>query len=122
MFGKHSYGTPREPVLEHLGKGQLVILEIDVQGALQVKRAMAEAYMVFVLPPSDKELLTRLRRRGRDSEQAIARRFEEAQREIATARASGAYDAFIVNDDLQHAIDEACSLVQRRWKGAEVRK
>jgi guanylate kinase len=71
VFGKYSYGTPKAPVLEHLRNGRLVILEIDVQGALQIKRAMPEAYMIFVLPPSDEELLTRLRRRGRENDERI---------------------------------------------------
>lgn len=114
VFGKYSYGTPRQPVTEHLARGHLMILEIDVQGALQVKSQMPEAYMIFVLPPSDEELLRRLRSRGRDSEDAIQRRFQEAKREISTARASGQYDAFIVNDDLRRAIDEACELVEKR--------
>jgi guanylate kinase len=117
VFGRHSYGTPLKPVLEHLGSGHLVILEIDVQGALQVKAKMPEAYMIFVLPPSDDELLRRLRARGRDSEDAIRRRFDEARREIQTARGSGRYDAFIVNDDLRNAIEQACALVCKRRGG-----
>ncbi len=114
VFGRYSYGTPREPVTEHLAAGRLVILEIDVQGALQVKSKMPDAFMVFVLPPSDEELLRRLRARGRDSEEAIQRRFQEAKREIDTARNSGQYDAFIVNDDLKAAIEQACDLVEKR--------
>jgi guanylate kinase len=114
VFGKHRYGTPRRPVEEQLAAGRLMILEIDVQGALQVKSKMPGAFMLFVLPPSDEELLNRLRRRGRESEDAIQRRFAAAKHEIETARASGAYDVFIVNDDLAHAIDEACRVVQTR--------
>lgn len=117
VFGKHSYGTPSAPVFEHLQRGRLVILEIDVQGAMQVKRAVPDALMVFVLPPDDQTLLERLRRRQREDEQAICRRFEEARREIGVARSSGAYDAFVVNDDLGRAIDEACAIVRRRWAG-----
>jgi guanylate kinase len=103
-------------VQQQLAAGKLVILEIDVQGALQVKQKMPDALMLFVLPPDDEELLRRLRRRGRESEQAIQRRFAAAKREIQTARDSGAYDAFIVNDDLNTAIEEACELVRQRWK------
>lgn len=114
VFGRYSYGTPRGPVNEHLAQGRLMILEIDVQGALQIKGKMPDAFMLFVLPPSDEELLRRLRSRGRDSDEAIQRRFKEAQHEIQTARASHAYDAFIVNDDLKTAIEEACDLVQQR--------
>lgn len=114
VFGKHKYGTPRRPVEAALAEGRLMILEIDVQGALQVKAKMPEAFMIFVLPPSDDELLNRLRRRGREGEEAIQRRFAQAKHEIATAQSSGAYDCFIVNDDLARAIDEACRVVQRR--------
>jgi guanylate kinase len=114
VFGKYKYGTLCQPVVDQLAVGHLMILEIDVQGALQVKSKMPDAFMLFVLPPSDEELLNRLRRRGRESEEAIQRRFSAAKHEIATAKASGAYDAFIVNDDLAHAIYEACRLVQDR--------
>ncbi len=114
VFGRYSYGTPRGPVLEQLAQGRLMILEIDVQGALQIKQKLKDAFMLFVLPPSDEELLRRLRARGRDSDEAIQRRFDEAQHEIKTARESGAYDAFIVNDDLKTAIEQACALVEKR--------
>jgi len=114
VFGKYKYGTPRKPVEQLLAEGRLVILEIDVQGGIQVKNKMPDAFMVFVLPPSDDELLNRLRRRGRDSEEAIQRRFAVAKGEMQTARASGAYDEFIVNDDLEQTIEKACELVQRR--------
>jgi guanylate kinase len=114
VFGRHSYGTPRQPVEQALAAGRLMILEIDVQGGLQVKAAMPEAMMIFVLPPNDAELMRRLRDRKRDSDEAIGRRFEEAQREIQTARAAGAYEAFIVNDDLERAVREACALVRAR--------
>lgn len=112
VFGK-KYGTPRAWVEEQLARGRLVILEIDVRGAVQVKRRMPEAFGVFILPPSEEELLTRLRNRKREPEDVMQRRFAEAKREIAEARACGAYDAFIVNDDLDRAIAEAVSLVDR---------
>ncbi len=88
-----------------------MILEIDVQGALQVRANAPEAFMIFILPPDEQTLLARLRGRGREAETAIQRRFEEAKREIALARASGAYDAFVVNGDLTAAQDEACGLI-----------
>ncbi len=116
LFGRHWYATPRGPVLEHLDAGQLVILDIDVQGGLQVKQAMPEAFMIFVLPPSDEELLRRLRARGRESEEVIQRRFAEAKREIERATSSGAYDATVVNDDLQQAIEATCRIVEEQLK------
>ncbi|MCA9286108.1 MAG: guanylate kinase [Phycisphaerales bacterium] len=118
VFGRHCYGTPREPVERHLHEGRLVMLDIDVQGALQVRQAMPSAFMVFILPPSESELLRRLRDRGRDDEEAIQRRFAEAKREIETARVSSAYDEFVVNDHLDRAVERVVALVEeRRAKG-----
>jgi guanylate kinase len=117
VFGKHWYGTPRQPVDETLAAGRIVILDIDVQGALQIRRAMPEAFLIFILPPGDEELMRRLRGRGRDDQAAIQRRFEKARGEIALARSSGAYDAFVVNDDLPTAQNEACELITARLSG-----
>ncbi len=117
VFGQHFYGTPRDPVEKRLAEGQLIILDIDVQGALQVKRAMPEAFMLFILPPGDEELLRRLRARAREPEAMIQSRFAEAKREIELARTSGVYDATVVNDDLDRAIEEACRLVRERLGG-----
>ncbi len=114
VYGRHRYGTPREPVQRHLDDGRLVILDIDVQGALQVRQAMPDALLVFVLPPDDEELEHRLRNRGRDDEQSIQLRLAEARREIEVGLHSGAYDEQIVNDDLDRAVDEACRLAQQR--------
>lgn len=110
VFGRR-YGTPRKWVDEQLSRGRLVILEIDVEGAKQVKSRMPEAFAVFVLPPTEQVLLQRLHSRKREPEEQIQKRFAEAKREIAEARACGAYDAFIVNDDLDRAIAEALRLV-----------
>lgn len=114
IFDRYSYGTPRGPIAEQLAAGSIVLLDIDVQGGLQVRQSMPDAFMVFVLPPSDDELLRRLRSRGREDEPAIQRRFAEATREIETARTSNAYDAFVVNDRLEDAIQETIRLVQDR--------
>ncbi len=114
VYGDHYYGTPQEPVLRHLAEGRLVILDIDVQGAVKVKQAMPDALMIFILPPSDQELLRRLRDRGREDEAGIQRRFTEATGEIKRATDSRVYDARIVNEDLQQAINEACRLVPER--------
>lgn len=112
VFGKR-YGTPRAWVEEQLARGRLVILEIDVEGAKQVKQAMPEAFGVFILPPSEDELLRRLRSRKREDEALIQKRFAEAQREIAEAGRCGSYDAFITNDELERAIREAVDTVTR---------
>ena len=112
-FAGNWYGTLREPVEANLQRGRLMILEIDVQGAINVKREMPEAFAIFIMPPGEQTLLDRLRSRKREPEETIQRRFQEAQREIATAQDCGAYDAFLVNDDLGQAIEEAVDLVKR---------
>ncbi len=115
LFGK-KYGTPRLWVEEQLARGRLVILEIDVVGAIKVKEQMSEAFAVFILPPNEQVLLERLRARKRECEEAIQKRFAEAQREILTARTSQTggrpiYDKFIVNDKLELAIPDAVAAV-----------
>ena len=108
----HFYGTPLKPVERALDSGELVILEIDVEGATQVKQIIKDAYAVFVLPPSEDALLDRLRERGRDDDAAIQHRFNKAKLEIARAEASGVYDRFLVNDNLSQAMGTAIELVE----------
>jgi len=120
VFGKHWYGTPRKPVIDQLAQGQLVILDIDVQGGQQVKQRMPEAFTIFIEPPNEDELLRRLKARQREDESIIARRFAEAKIEMSSARSSGAYDEFIVNDDLESAIRSTCALIERRRKAAQL--
>src|SRR3954468_18687587 len=112
IYGKQ-YGTPRAWVEEQLRRGRVVILEIDVQGAVQVKRAMAGAFGVYILPPSEAELLSRLEHRRREDGETIRRRFAEAKREIEEARAGGVYDAFLVNQDLERTIHEAVDVLTK---------
>lgn len=95
------YGTPIEPIEEHMAAGDTVILEIDVQGAFQVREKFPEARLVFIAPPSLEELERRLRGRATDAEDVIARRLANARGEMdAAAR----YDDVIVNDDLDSAV------------------
>jgi guanylate kinase len=114
VFGRSSYGTPRAPVDEALARGELVVLDIDVQGAEVVHARVPDMLGIFILPPSEAVLLERLRRRGREDESAIQRRFAEAVREMDRARANGVYDAFVVNDDLPGAIEQVAELVGTR--------
>ena len=111
VYGKR-YGTPRGWVMEQLRRGRLVILEIDVQGAINVKRSLPEAFSIFVLPPNEEELLRRLRDRRREDESRIQARFSQARNEIAAAQTGGVYDRFIVNDNLESAINEAITQVR----------
>jgi guanylate kinase len=113
-YAGNRYGTLRAPVEDALAQNRLVILEIDVQGAIVVKAEFKEALALFILPPSDTALLQRLRDRKREPEDAIQRRFRIAQQEIATAHTCGVYDHFIINDDLDHAIDQAIDFVAAR--------
>ena len=98
MFGNW-YCTLKKPVEDGLTAGRIILLEIDVQGAIIVHERFPSAMGVFILPPSEADLLKRLRERGRDDEATILRRFTEAQQEIRTAQASGVYDLMVVNED-----------------------
>lgn len=113
VFGQY-YGTPKHPLIDQLAKGQDALLEIDVQGALQIKHHYPTALLVFILPPDEKTLLKRLRARGRDAEEAIQRRFREAKREIHMAKGSRAFDTMVVNDSLDKAVEEIVKLIHHR--------
>jgi guanylate kinase len=119
IFG-FSYGTLWQPVESALTDGKLVILEIDVEGAKEVKRQMPECHAIFILPPSEDTLLDRLRRRGRDTEEDILTRLSNAQREIARAESSGVYDCFVVNDDLDRAISETLEWIRCEIPSVEI--
>ncbi len=103
------YGTPKEPIEKKLERGRDVILEIDVQGGLQVREKMpGDTVMIFILPPSIAELRGRLVGRGTDSDEVIRKRLKGAIDEI---RFIGEYDYYIVNDDLDGAIKDALSII-----------
>jgi guanylate kinase len=108
VFGKHWYGTPRAQVDEARSKGLDLVLEIDVQGARQVKTKLPEAIAIFIVPPSCEDLERRLRERGQDSDEAIARRLERARQEMVRACE---YDFVVVNDDLERASGEVRAVV-----------
>lgn len=114
VFSRSWYGSPREPIEAALKNGRLAILDIDVQGAEIVRAKYPQMYGVFVLAPSEEELLHRLRLRGREDEAAIQRRFAASTKEIARARIGKTYDDFVVNDDLARATDTICALVAKR--------
>ena len=103
------YGTPKRYALEHMAAGEDVILEIEMQGALQIKKAYPEAVLIFVLPPSLKELRNRIRKRGSESEEQIAARMKTTLSEIELLPE---YDYFLVNDDLDEAIATARSIMK----------
>jgi guanylate kinase len=107
VFGNF-YGTPKKQVLQWLENGQNVILEIDVQGALQVKESYPEGILIFILPPSLEELRNRIIGRGSETEESMARRLGEALNEISVI---DKYDYRVVNDDLQVAVDHVRSII-----------
>lgn len=109
VFGKHSYGTPKKWLEESRKKGLDLVLEIDVQGAAQVKEKLPESVAIFILPPSRKELERRLRSRGQDSQEEIARRLAKAWEEIAAF--GRYYDYCVVNENMERAGSEAQSIV-----------
>jgi guanylate kinase len=109
VFGKNSYGTPKKWLEESRNKGLDLVLEIDVQGAAQVKEKLPESIAIFILPPSRVELERRLRGRGTDSDDEIARRLAKARDEITAA--GRFYDYVILNEDVKRAGDEAQSIV-----------
>ncbi len=94
------YGTPRRPVEAALAEGRSIVLDIDVQGAAQVRAAHPEAVSVFVLPPNLAAIESRLRARGLDDDGIVARRVREADEQLAEA---GRYDYLVMNDDLESA-------------------
>jgi guanylate kinase len=109
VFGKHSYGTPKKWLEESRVKGLDLVLEIDVQGAAQVKQKLPESVAIFILPPSRYELERRLRSRGMDADEEIARRLAKAKGEIVASEAF--YDFCVVNDDVERAGREAQAIV-----------
>lgn len=111
------YGTPKRPALDYLAQGKDVLLEIDVQGALQVRYAHPNALLIFLLPPDEPTLLKRLTGRGRDPSEEIARRFREAKREIHMAKGSRAFDFFVINDDLDRATNEIMKIIRHKRAG-----
>jgi guanylate kinase len=109
VFGKHSYGTPNKWLEEARRKGLDLVLEIDVQGAAQVKQKLPESVAIFILPPSREELERRLRSRGQDSDEEIRRRLARARDEILAF--GKYYDYCVVNDDVERAGRETQSIV-----------
>jgi guanylate kinase len=103
VHGRHRYGTPRRPVEEALRAGRPTLLEIDLQGARQVRRSVPGALFVFLAPPSVEELVRRLVDRGTETQEQRERRLLTAREEMA---AEAEFDVTIVNDDVQRATDE----------------
>ncbi|WP_458352009.1 guanylate kinase [Pacificispira sp. HM-600] len=109
VHNQYRYGTPREPIERALNDGRTVLLEIDLQGARQVRRSMPDAMLVFLLPPSWDELVNRLVGRGTENSEERARRLKTAKRELA---AQPEFDYLVVNENVAAAADEVAALAQ----------
>lgn len=107
-FVGNYYGTPREPVERAVANGQDMVIEVDVNGAAQIREKMPEAVSIFIMPPSFAELKRRLSRRGTESEELIQKRLASALGEIKRA---AEYDYIVVNEDITAAADDIMSVI-----------
>lgn len=108
-FVNNYYGTPLDKVNEQLDNGNEVVLEIEVEGAKQVKKKMPDCVMIFIVPPGKKALYDRLRRRGTETEEIIQERIQKANREFKLAYL---YDYIVVNDDVNNAADRIMAIIR----------
>jgi guanylate kinase len=108
VYGNY-YGTPRAPVDAALAAGRDVILELDIQGALSVKRAAPDAVLIFIEPPSFDDLKDRLRGRGTEDPETLFKRLESAYDEV---RRKGVYDHIVINDDVDRAVGELTRIIE----------
>lgn len=108
VFVGNYYGTPKAPVINCIENGKDILIEVDVNGAIQIRDKMPEAVSIFIMPPSLDILKKRLTGRGTDSEDVIEKRLNEALREIASAKD---YDYIVVNDDLETAANDFVSIM-----------
>ena len=109
VFG-HLYGTPKDKVVEALQADKVVILEIDVQGAIKARVVFPDAVMIFILPPSAKDLAERLNHRGREADEVAEERLNGASAEIAAAWQY--YEHMVINEDLQQAVNECVQIIE----------
>ena len=115
VYGNY-YGTPRDYVMDLLNQGKDVILEIDIQGALQIKKRFPDGVFVFIVPPSLDELSSRIYKRGTDSEEVIKKRLASATGELAYA---SEYDYIIVNDIAERATQKVLTVMEaERYRAA----
>lgn len=110
----NDYATPKHPALEYIAQGEDVLLEVDVQGALQVRAQYPDALLIFILPPTEQTLLERLTSRGRETPAEVQKRYRNARREIAMARGSRAFDRNVINDNLDRCVDEIVHSVEQK--------
>lgn len=117
VYGGHYYGTPAGPVNEALDADRLVILEIEIEGTIQVQRRYPDLIGVYLLAPSPDDQRHRLVGRQQDSQQAIAERLSKADGEIRYAKDCGAYQHFVVNNEIEETVQTLVRIVQERQSG-----
>lgn len=103
------YGTPKQAVENALANGKNVVLKIEIEGAVNIKKIFSDAVLIFILPPSAEELSRRLHKRGTEDEDTIQKRLKQAKNEMALA---SDYDYVIVNDELEAAVDDFISIIK----------
>ncbi len=108
IYCENYYGTPKAPVERCIESGNEIILEVDVNGAENVRKKCTDCFSVFILPPSFEVLKNRLTGRGTESPEVIEKRLEQAKAEMAKAKD---YDYVVVNDDLDTAVEELCGII-----------
>ena len=108
VHGVNRYGTLRTPIDEALAAGRPAVVEIDLEGARQVKAAMPDARSIFIAPPSWEELVNRLRGRGTENEEEMTRRLRTAKRELA---AKDEFDVIVVNDEVERTVEELATIM-----------
>ena len=117
VFGQaYWYGTPRSAVTSGLNQGKWVVLEIDVQGALEAMRQYANVITIFLRPSTREELERRLRGRGTETEQAVQARLTQAERELAIA---GRYQYQVINDDMDQAVRDISEILTNQWERSQ---
>lgn len=110
VFGRF-YGTPADGVRGAVAAGKTILLDIDLQGGIQVHRKMPDAVFILIVPPDREELVRRLEGRGSEAQEELARRLAGTEEEITAARRSGVYNHQVVNDDLEVAIRKVVDIV-----------
>lgn len=108
-FVGNYYGTPKDKIEEQLAKGKEVVLEIEVDGALQVRKHVKDAVFIFIVPPGKQALYDRLQKRGTESDEIIKERVEKANKEFLLAHK---YDYIVVNDDVDNAADRIMAIIR----------
>lgn len=120
IYGENCYGTPKRMVEEARSAGQDVLLEIEVQGAMQVKKKCPDAVLIFILPPSFEELESRLIGRHTETQEAVEKRLKAAKGELLHA---GEYDYAVINDNLEEATQQLLTIMEAaRWGAKQMKE